>query len=82
MLDFEPVSSHQAQGVVSNKSGPRPHDGADHSRVKQLEIEAFAKFGSGIVAGNGHKRHKNTKRAERYQKIRFVTSRLQNMDLG
>ena len=35
MLDFEPVSSHQAQGVVSNKSGPRPHDGADHTRVKQ-----------------------------------------------
>ena len=58
MLDYEQVSSHQAQAFVSGKSGPRPprrggsfesetglfqtspapapHDGADHSRVKQV----------------------------------------------
>ena len=29
MLDYEPVSSHQAQGVVSGKWGPCPA-GADH----------------------------------------------------
>ena len=36
MLDFEPVSRHQAQAFVSGKPGPRPHDGADHPRVKQV----------------------------------------------
>ena len=42
MLDYEPVSSHQAQAFVSDKPGPRPprrggsSEGADHhSRVKQ-----------------------------------------------
>ena len=51
---------------------------------KMLIPEAFAKFGSGILNGNGHKRHKNAKRAERsettkacglcaIQKIGFVT---------
>ena len=39
MLDYEPVSSHQAQGVVSGKPDRAPHDGADHTRVKQLEID-------------------------------------------
>ena len=39
----------------------------DRPRVgkKKTNMEAFAKFGRGIVAGNGHKLHKNTKRAER-----------------
>ena len=32
-------------------------------------VESVAKFGGGIFVGNGHKRHKNTKRAERYQKF-------------
>ena len=36
MLDFERVARHAAQGVVSDKSRPRHHDGADHSRVKQV----------------------------------------------
>ena len=36
MLDYEPVSSHQAQAFVSGKFGPRHHDGADHTRVKQV----------------------------------------------
>ena len=35
MLDYEPVSSHQAQGVVSGKSSPRHHDGAHHSEEKR-----------------------------------------------
>ena len=60
VLDVEPVSSHPAQGVVSDKTSgapalpgrssegetglfqtsraPAPHDGADHSRVKQRII--------------------------------------------
>ena len=37
-------------------------------------FEAFAKFGNGIVAQNGHKRHKNTQRMvkTRNQKVYFV----------
>ena len=35
MLDYEQVSSHQAQAFQVS-SAPAPHDGADHSRVKQV----------------------------------------------
>ena len=34
------------------------------SKIYACLTEPFAKFGSVIVAGNSHKRHKNTKRAE------------------
>ena len=40
----------------------------DFEPVPSHQAQAFAKLGSGTSAGNGHKRHKNTKRAERFKK--------------
>ena len=31
--------------VISDRFGPRPHDGADHSRVKQRTLMAFREQG-------------------------------------
>ena len=39
MLDFEPVSRHPTTGLFQASRAPAPHDGADHTRVKQSEID-------------------------------------------
>ena len=39
MRDFEPVSRHPTTGLFQASRAPAPHDGADHTRVKQSEID-------------------------------------------
>ena len=74
VLVTEERSRNYVQGSMCALKGKRqarvrPTPCVTASRQKRtnklLKIEAFAKCGSGIFAGNGHKRHKNTKRAER-----------------
>ena len=35
-LDFEPISRHPTTGLFQVSPAPAPHDGADHTRVKQV----------------------------------------------
>ena len=43
MLDFEPVSRTRRRGCFRQVGAPAPHDGADHTRVKQVLFQARVK---------------------------------------
>ena len=48
MRDFEPVSRHPTTGLFQASRAPAPHDGADHSRVKQVLFQT-----SQVLSFNG-----------------------------
>ena len=63
-IPFEGVILQEHSAPISCPT-PNFAKGSPEKGLVFCPPEAFAKYGSGIFAGNGHKRHKNTKRAER-----------------